>query len=194
MFSKSDYFAHRIKPVLFLILGAVLLSACTTTRDPRLVESLKSTRITEVRVEATPDVGTGLPMMNGITSQQQVDLILNALRTVASRNLKGYPGGPNASRLVITLQQADLASMPGRIVLGSDSWIVGTVRLEDIKTGRLVAQNPRIQGSDRGMRGSGLGVIAAVAVNAATSKNQGALAEKLATSFIRNVKAWLSPK
>ncbi len=68
------------------------------------------------------------------------------------------------------------------------------MRLENAATGKLIAQNPRITGEDRGMRGSGLGVVVAVAVNAATTKSQEHLAEKLAVSFTQNVKTWLSPR
>ncbi|KXF77895.1 hypothetical protein ATN84_25115 [Paramesorhizobium deserti] len=194
MFSKCGDGLNGAWKVLFaIVIASVVLTGCVS-RDPRLLDALKGVRVTEVQVEATPDVGTGWPMMNGVTPQQQVAMIVQAVQRVASRDLKGYPGGPNPARLVITLQQADLASMPGRIIAGNDSWIVGTVRLEDARTGRLIAQNPRIQGSDKGIHGDGLGVIVAVAINAAISKSQEALVEKLAISFTRNVKTWLTPK
>lgn len=192
MLSKAGHYGYFVKYILVFIIGPVLLSGCAT-RDPRLLEALKTARITEIQVEATPDVRSGLPMINGITQQQQIAMILDGVRTVASRELKGYPNGPNPSRLIITLQQADLASMAGRVLLTSDSWIMGTVRLEDISTGRLVAQKPRIRGSDHGVRGTGLAAFAAVVINAATTKSQAALVEKLAISFISNVKAWLDP-
>lgn len=69
---------------------------------------------------------------------------------------------------------------------------MGTVRLEDISTGRLVAQKPRIQGWDYALK-TGLPAVASLVINAATIKSQATLVEKLAISFISNVKAWLDP-
>ncbi|WP_245411874.1 hypothetical protein [Phyllobacterium leguminum] len=182
------------KAVIAVIMGSILLTGCMT-RDPRLVEALKGVRVAEVQVESTPDVATGLPMINGKTPEQQVAIVVNALHTVATRDLKGYPGGSSPARLVITLQRADLASEQGRVMLGSNSSITGTVRLEDIKTGQLIAQNPRIYGENRGVKGGDLGgFVVAMAINAAMTKSQEALAEKLATDFTRQVKTWLTPK
>ncbi|WP_095448729.1 hypothetical protein [Ochrobactrum quorumnocens] len=171
-----------------------LVVACQTT-DPRLAEALRGTHVAEVRVEATPDVGTGLPMINGKTPEQQVAIVVSALQKVAVRDLKGHPGGATPARLVITLQRANLASEQGRVLMGSDSTITGTVRLEDIKTGRLIAQNPRITGENRGVKGYGLsGMAIAMAANAVMTKSQEYLAEKLAADFTKNAKRWLAPK
>jgi hypothetical protein len=137
MFSKVSLKGPGLlKAFLVVVAAAFVLSGCAS-RDPRLLEALKGTRIAEVRVEATPDVGTGLPMINGKTPEQQVVIVTTALRQVASRDLMGYPGGSTPARLVITLQRANLASEQGRVLMGSDSTIAGTVRLEDIKTGHL---------------------------------------------------------
>jgi len=95
----------------------------------------------------------GLPMINGNTPQQEVALVVAALQKVATRKLVGYPGGARPSRLVITLQRANLASEQARVMLGSDSTISGTARPEDIRTGQLIAQNPQIYGEDRGVKG-----------------------------------------
>lgn len=194
MFSKVSLKGRGlIKAVLIVVAGVFVLSGCAS-RDPRLLEALKGARVAEVRVEATPDVGTGLPMINGKTPEQQVAIVTAALRKVAARDLTGYPGGSTPARLVITLQQADLASEQGRVILSSDSWIRGTVRLEDIKTGRLIAQDPRIMGQNRAVKGDGLGIVVAMAINAAMTKSQEHLAEKLAEDFTANTKSWLTPR
>jgi hypothetical protein len=194
MFSIRTFEPVRFFKALFVVFAAaVALSGCAT-RDPRLVEAIKGTRVADVRVESTPDVGTGLPMINGKTPEQQVAIVVAALQKVASRDLKGYPGGATPARLVITLQTADLASEQGRVLLGSDSYISGTVRLESLATGQLIAQNPRITGKNQGVKGQGLGIVVALAVNAAMTKDQQYLADKLAESFTKNVKTWLAPK
>lgn len=186
--------AGRNYRAAFLILASLLVLAGCATRDPRLSEALRGTHVAEVRVEATPDVHTGLPMMNGKTPEQQVTLVTQALQKVATRDLKGYPGGASPARLVLTLQTANLASEQGRVILGSDSSIGGTARLEDIRTGRLIAQNPTIYGENRGAKGNDAGgMMIALAINAVMTKSQEDLAEKLAQSFVGNVKRWLKP-
>jgi hypothetical protein len=190
---QSPFIAFPTLKALTFGLLCLVLAACQTT-DPRLAEALRGTRITEVRVETTPDVTTGLPMINGKTPQQEVALVVAALQKVATRQLAGYPGGTSPARLVITLQRANLASEQGRVMIGSDSTISGTVRLEDIKTGRLIAQNPHIYGEDRGVKGYGTGgFMAALAINAVMTRNQEYLAEKLAENFIGGTRKWLTP-
>ncbi len=113
MLSKSGNFGGVARAIFAVLLGAVVMTGCAT-RDPRLLDALKGTRVTEVGVESAPDVSTGLlPMMNGMTSAQQASMVVAALQKVAARDLRGYPGGQIPTRLVITLQQADLASEPG---------------------------------------------------------------------------------
>jgi len=186
---------HVSAMVAIATLVCVSVLAGCATRDPRLVEALKGSKVTEVRVEATPDVATGLPMIDGKKPEEAVAMVVNALKTVAARELIGYPGGSNPARLVITLQQADLASAPGRVLIGSNSSITGTARLEDARTGQLIAQNPRIHGQNDGVKGhDAIGFAVAMAINAAMTQNQEALAEKLAVSFTKNVKAWLTQK
>ncbi|WP_420962122.1 hypothetical protein [Brucella sp. IR073] len=194
MFSGNLQQRGWIRAVLAVVVGAFILTGCMT-RDPRLVEALKGIRVAEIQVESTPDVATGLPMINGKTPEEQVVIVENALRTVATRELRGYPGGSTPARLVITLQRADLASAQGRVLMGSNSSITGTVRLEDVGSGRLIAQNPRIYGENRGVKGGDLGGhLVAMAINAAMTKSQEGLAEKLATDFVKHVKTWLTPK
>ncbi|KAB2719504.1 hypothetical protein [Brucella intermedia] len=181
------------------MVGALILAGCTTTRDTRLSDAIKVTHISVVDVETTPDVATGRPMLNGKTPEEQVAIVVAALKKVGSRDLKGHPGGPNAARLILTLQRADLASEQGRVIFGSDSSITGSVRLEDMKTGRLIAQNPMIVGHNAGVKGGGSGAIGvgafvtAMAINAVMTESQEALADKLAVSFTKNVKNWLRP-
>lgn len=187
-------FSGILLKAAMVIAGLALLAGCQT-RDPRLVEALNATNVTSVRVEAAPDVYTGLPMMNGITPEQQVAMIVQALQADAGAKLKGLPGGSKAARLVITLQRADLASAPGRVLGGSDSHITGTVRLEGVADNALIAQNPRIVGTDAGVKGQGnIGIFVAMAINAATTKNQNALSQKLAASFTLETRKWLTGK
>ena len=189
-----DRMKQSIKAVAAVAFAAFVLTGCVT-QDPRLTETLKGVQVAAVQVEATPDVATGAPMLNNMTPQQQVALVVSSLQNVATRELKGYPGGKKPVRLVITLQSADLASMQGRVLLSSDSYISGTVRLEDITTGQLVAQNPQIRGENTAVKGGDLGGMAiALAVNAMMTKSQDQLAEKLAIDFTKNIKTWLTPK
>lgn len=194
MFPEFKNLCSAAKSIFAVMITTLVFSGCTTT-DPRLADALRGTRITEVRVEATPDVGTGLPMINGKTPEQQVAIVVAALQKVATRDLRGHPGGTQPVRLVITLQLANLASEQGRVLIGTDSSITGTVRLEDPKSGRLIAQNPRIMGENRGVKGNDLGgFVAAMAINAVMTKSQEHLAEKLADDFTKNAKKWLTPK
>jgi hypothetical protein len=169
------------------------LAGCVT-QDPRLTAALKTVRITDVRVETAPDVKMGFPLLNGVTQESQVAAVVRILHDTMSRDLKGYPGGSVPARLVVTLHEANVASTPGRIIAGNNSFIDGTVRLEDLRTSQLIAQAQDIRAIDPTFKGSGLAIIATAAINAAVTPDQNAVATRLATLFAREVRTWLTPK
>lgn len=193
-FSRPGGVARR----LVLCAGALglmvfALASCTTT-DKRLVEALKGTSVSEVRVETAPDVRRSNLFKSG-KPDPQLSAVVSALKSKMGQELVGLPGGPVRGRLVVTLNLVDVSSDGERILVGGDSSIEGTVRLENAATGALIAVEPRVRAQDNGVKGGGLGVIVAVAVNAATISGQkDALASRLATSFTKEVKAWLTQK
>jgi hypothetical protein len=96
--------------------------------------------------------------------------------------------------LIVTLHDLDVASAPGRIIAGNNSFIDGTVRLEDMRTGKLIAQAQEIRANDMTVRGDGLALIPAMVINAAVTPNQTAVATQLAETFMKQVKTWLTPR
>ncbi|MDL2400987.1 hypothetical protein [Rhizobium mayense] len=175
------------------LLLLTMLASCVTT-DPRLVAALQQSSVREIRIETAPDV-----KMTGLFTEgkpdPQLPMVVRTLKTAMEKELTGLPGGPTYARLVVTLHVVDLSTKAGRILIHSDSDIAGTVRLEDAKTGRLIAENPDVVGSNSGMRGEGLGIVVAMAVNAAeTVGPEDILAQRLSNDFTRRVKAWLLTK
>ncbi|RWX14328.1 hypothetical protein EHI42_17830 [Rhizobium hidalgonense] len=182
----------RIVRFLTLLVLAVALASCVTTTDPRLIAALQRTSVREIRIELAPDVKT---FGFGDKPDQQVQEAVRTLQATMAKELIGVPGGPTRGRLVVTLHVFDVTTKQARIIGGHDSMIDGTVRLEDAKTGQLIAEAQNIHGEDLSMRGSGYGVIVAVAINAATTSGApDIMAQRLSKSFTRNVKTWLTQK
>ncbi|EJN02509.1 hypothetical protein [Phyllobacterium sp. YR531] len=179
--------------LVIVVVGAVLLAGCVT-QDPRLTVALKTARVTDVRIELAPDLKMGSPLLNGVSQQSQVTLVSHVLQQKLSQGLKGYPGGTVPARLVVTLHDLDVASTPGRIIAGNNSFIDGTVRLEDMRTGSLIAQAQQIRANDITVRGGGLAIIPAMVINAAVTPNQTAVATQLAETFAKKVRTWLTPR
>jgi hypothetical protein len=173
--------------------ASIALSGCVT-RDPSLLQALKNSQVAEIQVETAPEVRTGLPLANGVTQREQISMVVSALQAELQRELKGYPGGPTPARLIVTLHEIDLSSTPGRIIRGNSSRIGGTVRLEEVGTGALIAQVPNLTAADAGVRGDGLAMPVAMAINAMATKDQAHIAQKLAAAFAKNVKDWLTPR
>ncbi len=171
----------------------VLLTSCVTT-DPRLASVLRETSVTQIRVETAPDINMG--GFDRTRADPQLPAVVRALDNSLNRDVKGVPDGKTAGRLIVTLHIVDLSSKAGRIIAGNDSYISGTVRLEDAKTGRLIAEAQNIRGEDKGIRGNGeIGIVIAMAINAAqSSQTEDALAQRLSDAFSRKVKAWLTQK
>ncbi|EJK84919.1 hypothetical protein PMI03_02390 [Rhizobium sp. AP16] len=175
------------------LLLATVLASCVTT-DPRLVAALQRTSVREIRIETAPDV-----TMTGLFTQGKADpqlsMVVRTLKSTMEKELIGVPGGPTRGRLVVTLHTVDLSTKAGRILIHSDSGISGTVRLEDAKTGQLIAENPSVVGVNPAMRGEGYGIFIAMAVNAvAAAGPEDILAQRLSKSFTQQVKIWLTKK
>lgn len=175
------------------VVGSVMAAGCTT-QDPRLTAALGTASIADVRIEAAPDVRMGSPLLNGDTRESQVALVSRVLQGRLAKDLKGFPGGRIPARLIVTLHDLDVASAPGRIIAVNNSFIEGTVRLEDIRSGKLIAQAQDIRANDMTVRGDGLALIPAMMINAAVTPNQTAVATQLAETFMKQVKAWLTPR
>jgi hypothetical protein len=179
--------------LVLLLVVSVVLAGCVT-QDPRLTAALKTARVADIRIELAPDLKMGSPLLNGVSQQSQAALVSQILRQKLSHDLKGYPGGNVPARLVVTLHDLDVASAPGRIIAGNNSFIDGTVRLEDIRSGKLIAQAQQIRANDITVRGNGLAIIPAMVINAAVTPNQTAVATQLAETFAKKVRTWLTPK
>ncbi|AVA26075.1 hypothetical protein [Rhizobium sp. NXC24] len=175
------------------LMGSAVGTGCTT-QDPRLTAALGTASIADVRIEVAPDLRMGAPLMNGDTRESQVALVSRVLQQRLAQDLKGYPGGKIPARLIVTLHDLDVASAPGRIIAGNNSFIDGTVRLEDMRTGNLIAQAQEIRAGDMTVRGNGLALLPAMVINAAVTPNQTAVATQLAETFMKQVKAWLTPR
>jgi hypothetical protein len=181
-----------LNPCLALVL-AVALSSCVTT-DPRLVAALKQTSVRDIRIEAAPDIAMVTPFNENKTDPLLPDVV-SALRNSMQRQLIGLPGGPTRGRLVVTLHVLDVSTKAGRILLGRGSSIGGTVRLEDARTGQLIAEASGIRGEDLAMHGEGYGIFIAMAINAAASAGpRDVLVKRLADTFTAHVKSWLTSK
>ncbi|MCZ3376271.1 hypothetical protein JJQ51_10035 [Rhizobium sp. AG207R] len=187
---------HRgVTRVLFaaVLVSSTVVAGCTT-QDPRLTAALSTASIADVRIESAPDLRMGSPLLNGDTRESQVALVSRVLQQRLAKDLKGYPGGNVPARLIVTLHDLDVASAPGRIIAGNNSFIDGTVRLEDMRTGKLIAQAQEIRANDMTVRGDGLALIPAMVINAAVTPNQTAVATQLAETFMKQVKTWLTPR
>ncbi|MFS8116158.1 hypothetical protein QD460_31030 [Rhizobium jaguaris] len=175
------------------LLLVTMLASCVTA-DPRLIAALQRTSVREVRVETAPDV-----KMTGLFTEgkpdPQLSVVVRTLKNTMEKELIGLPGGPTRGRLIVTLHVVNLSTKAGRILIHSDSDIGGTVRLEDAKTGQLIAENPNVYGRNPAMRGEGLGIFVAMAVNAAEAAGpEDILAQRLSNAFTHQVKLWLLPK
>ena len=175
------------------LVGSTVVAGCTT-QDPRLTAALSTASIADVRIESAPDLRMGSPLLNGDTRESQVALVSRVLQQRLAKDLKGYPGGKIPARLIVTLHDLDVASAPGRIVAGNNSFIDGTVRLEDMRTRTLIAQAQEIRANDMTVRGNGLALLPAMVINAAVTPNQTAVATQLAETFMKQVKTWLTPR
>ncbi|MCO6180757.1 hypothetical protein, partial [Ciceribacter sp. RN22] len=179
---STNQVKHGLTNSVTLLGLALMLGGCMT-HDPRLTSALKTTSVSTISVETAPDVRTSGLFVTG-KPDPQLPAVVRTLQSAMNKEITGLPGGPTKGRLIVTLHVVDVSGKAARILAGHDSHIVGSVRLENAATGKLVAQAPTIRAEDNGVKGRGLGLVVAVAINTAVaSEDEDALARRLAQSF-----------
>jgi hypothetical protein len=185
----------KIRAIFALCAIAFLVVSCATQRDPRLLSAIRATSVAEIRIDAAPEVYPTRTTPDGKTPEVQLGEVTAALHTALARDVKGYPGGATQARLVVTLHRVYVASKAGRILAAAGSQINGTVRLEDIKTGKLIAEAQDIKGEDKPPAPQvGLIGLASAAVVNAVIYGRSDLTVRLSDAFSQQVKIWLTPK
>lgn len=185
----------KLRFVMMLFAVAVMAASCVTPRDPRLLSTIRATSVAEIRVDAVPEAYPTRATADGKTPEIQLGEVVSAVRTALARDVKGYPGGPTQARLVVTLHHVYVASKAGRILVSAGSQIDGSVRLEDMQSGKLLAEAQSIKGVDRppGAQGGLIGLASAAVVNAVVY-GRSDLTVRLSDAFSQQVKLWLTPK
>ncbi len=185
----------KLRAVIVLCAIAFAVASCATQRDPRLLGAIGATSVAEIRIAAAPEVYPTRATSDGKTPEIQLGEVVSALHASLARDVKGYPGGATQARLVVTLHSVYVASKAGRILVAAGSEIDGSVRLEDIRTGGLIAEAQSIKGADKPpLPQAGLIGLASAAVVNAVVYARSDLTVRLSDAFSQQVKIWLTPK
>jgi hypothetical protein len=186
----------RVHPIWAAIVLVFALSSCVSyggIRQPRPDPALQGFSVAVIRVETAPDVATFWPSTGNRSNDGQIGEVVAVLKASLARDVVGLPGGPRPARLVVVLRRVDLASKLGGVLLYSDSEIVGSVRLEDVGSGQILAQAQTIRGRDGGhgeLGGTGDAATLSLTISLGS---RGDLARRLSDDFSARVSRWLAP-
>jgi hypothetical protein len=181
---------------VFIVLAlSLMLSGCATTPpDPRflaLLAALKSSNVEQVVLEVAPEVLELDLNLDGVDLKKQFQDYAENLRPRLSQ-LVGRPGGETPARLVVRLRGLSMASSAGRTLVGSDSLAAMAVRLENLKTKAVIAEENIVIARDAGTKGGGnLGFVIALVANSASAAYDVRI-EKIATSTVLQLDRWLT--
>lgn len=182
--------------IIITLLIVFMLSACTTTqtRDPQLLQTLASISVHEVDVRYSSAVNLGMPSLDGKTPEKSFDEVATTLTKVLKRNIIGYPGGATPVRLIVTINTADVGSGIGRVLVRSDSSLVGFVSIVSLKGNHVLATSPLLVGKDNAFHmGGNIGGPIGLVANIATAVGE-ERTEKVSEAFAAEVKRWLTPQ
>lgn len=183
-----------IRKWLVLGLAALVLSGCATTNPQldALLLTLKTLRVQEVVLDAptTPPVDQ-FPNIDGVPYEQRYQEFTSRLRPRLAE-LVGRPGGEKPVRMIVSIRALSVASNAGRVLASSDSVAVFSVRLEEIKTKALIAEQERIVAIEEAMKGSGnIGIIIAITSNIIDASNNNRV-DKLVDASLLRLDRWLT--
>ena len=181
-----------LQRVVILSVFVFVLSGCASTRSPELLSLLGRSTITDVDVEVSKDMSTGIiPGLDGVSDEQRAVMLASALKESLRARLGQLPQGGTPTKLHVTITHVNAASDAGRVLLGNSSFMSGTGELRDIQTGAKLGDLGNFNSSEGAVRGGGLGIPIAIAVNAMTSAQQtriAALTEPFAERIITALK------
>jgi hypothetical protein len=171
------------------------VAACAGGRPPDLVLALKRASVADVVVEVPPGIYDQFFAVDlaGVSDKDKAPAVAATVRKSLIANVMGKPGGSEKARLRVTLTGLWVGSSAGR-VLGTGSRLSGSVRLESLGTGELIANLGTIEATDAAVRGSGnIGLVIALAANVVTAASQDRI-ETISNAFAENVQTALKPE
>jgi len=169
---------------LMVVLAAGLVAGCAGEGpSPELRAAMPQRSVTSVEVVTASNMDSQfIPRLDGVSHAEQIKTVSHRIKGSISAKLRRLPQGRTPTKLVVTLTGVDVASNAGyalgalntnasKGVAGGGSYVQGTAKLVDAKTGAVVGSLGQITVNDQSMRsGGGSGTvglaIAAVAVMA----------------------------
>lgn len=169
---------------LMVVLAAGLAAGCAGEGpSPELRAAMPQRSVTSVEVVTASNMDSQfIPRLDGVSHAEQIKTVSHRIKGSISAKLRRLPQGRTPTKLVVTLTGVDVASNAGyalgalntnasKGVAGGGSYVQGTAKLVDAKTGAVVGSLGQITVNDQSMlSGGGSGTvglaIAAVAVMA----------------------------
>lgn len=169
---------------LMFVLAAGLVAGCAGEGpSPELRAAMPQRSVTSVEVVTASNMDSQfIPRLDGVSHAEQIKTVSHRIKGSISAKLRRLPQGRTPTKLVVTLTGVDVASNAGyalgalntnasKGVAGGGSYVQGTAKLVDAKTGAVVGSLGQITVNDQSMlSGGGSGTvglaIAAVAVMA----------------------------
>jgi len=169
---------------LMVVLAAGLVAGCAGEGpSPELRAAMPQRSVTSVEVVTASNMDSQfIPRLDGVSHAEQIKTVSHRIKGSISAKLRRLPQGRTPTKLVVTLTGVDVASNAGyalgalntnasKGVAGGGSYVQGTAKLVDAKTGAVVGSLGQITVNDQSMlSGGGSGTvglaIAAVAVMA----------------------------
>lgn len=175
---------RRGTAALMVVLAAGLAAGCAGEGpSPELRAAMPQRSVTSVEVVTASNMDSQfIPRLDGVSHAEQIKTVSHRIKGSISAKLRRLPQGRTPTKLVVTLTGVDVASNAGyalgalntnasKGVAGGGSYVQGTAKLVDAKTGAVVGSLGQITVNDQSMlSGGGSGTvglaIAAVAVMA----------------------------
>lgn len=181
--------------ITLVLLAGLVLAACQTSQQsgPTPGDVVAGYALGDVTISVSEEYSRAF----GSLQEDKVALIRDGLEAQVKANLEAslppkFKGQPVADVKVL-FTHLGLATAGGRVLLGQDSFITGTVSIVERETSSLLLTR-EIVARDAGLKGQGaVGLAVALVVNIANSSDTKRVSN-IAKSFDQQTNFWLKQK
>lgn len=173
-----------------LLIGCLLPGCAGEGPSAELVSVLPQRTVTSVEVVTASNMDSQMiPRLDGVSHADQIKTVQHRIKGSISAKLRQLPQGRKPTKLVVTLTGVDVASDAGYALgalnpnaskgaAGGASYVQGTAKLVDPKTGAVLGSLGQITVNDQSMlSGGGAGPVGVAIAAAAVMANAAVAAD-----------------
>ncbi len=183
----SKYFLPAAASVVLVI----LLAGCSTKTQLGARDQVYGYSLAAVEVTISDDVYTGVfERMDNVDKEEFAERVKTRLEAVMTESVGPSFSGTQPARMLVHVDEMDIASGAGRAIFGKESYIGGKVDIVDVASNKIIAERHFREREKDVSFGGNLGGLIELTKNIVDAVANDRV-DEVAREFAERVKGWL---